>query len=125
MFIFARFMCVFIYFYIATMNKLFKKTLALLAVAVLAGQTMFTSIVSAVEAEENDNFVGEENVVSEKADVVESSEVKVIPSENLETLSDVTPIELKEIDLDNVKAVDMDVSNSETAAGIDERDNNE
>jgi len=118
-------MCVFIYFYIATMNKLFKKTLALLAVAVLAGQTMFTSIVNAVEAEENDNFVGEENVVSEKADVVESSEVKVIPSENLETLSDVTPIELKEIDLDNVKAVDMDVSNSETAAGIDERDNNE
>lgn len=45
----SKVLCFFIYLFIVSMNKLFKKTIALLSCAILIGETMLTNVVGAVD----------------------------------------------------------------------------
>jgi len=122
-------MCDFIYFCITTMNKLFRKMLALLAAAVLVGQTMFTSIVSAVEAEGLNDSVDWEVVNVDESDTMnENSDVDDLSIKNLIEVKDLTkesldlePINLEvndSLNLADVNKIDVD---SNTSAWDDSR----
>jgi len=111
------------------MNKLFRKMLALLAVAVLVGQTMFTSVVTAEEADSTDwkniATIDDSNVSLEDSKVVNLS------TENLDEVKELStePLNIEAINLKTDSSLNLTDENkietNSNTAGSDNWENKE
>lgn len=91
--------------------------LALLAVTVLVGQTMFTSIVNAVEADV-ENSVGEEGIISETDELVDDVDVETLSTENLENLEKVKTLSVESLDVEPVNLDGVATDDSENVGEV-------